>query len=128
MNQPFVRAAGALLCIVIALLVVACAKDDVAPVVVEKQAFEDLRTEIREAIDDPAREAETIRLVGVLEEDLAAIRRSITARKGRQGAQCQLQYAASRIRSHSCEDRSRGARQPATSLENTPGGTGYSDR
>ncbi len=83
MNQPFVRAAGALLCIVIASLVVACAKDDVAPADVEKQAFEDLRTEIREAITDPAREAETIRLVGVLEEDLAALRSSIAARKAR---------------------------------------------
>ena len=81
MDQPFVRAAGALLCIVIASLVVACAKDDVAPADVEKQAFEDLRTEIREAITDAAREAEAIRLVGVLEEDLAALRSSITARK-----------------------------------------------
>ena len=83
MDQPFVRAAGALLCIVIASLVVACAKDDVAPADVEKQAFEDLRTEIREAITDAAREAEAIRLVGVLEEDLAALRSSITARKAR---------------------------------------------
>jgi len=58
-------------------------KDEVAPVDVEKQAFEDLRTEIREAIDDAARETETIRLVGVLEEDLAALRSSVTARKAR---------------------------------------------
>ena len=57
--------------------------DEVAPVDVEKQAFEDLRTDIREAIDDPAREAETIRLVGVLEIDLAALRSSVTARKNR---------------------------------------------
>ncbi len=83
MSQPFVRAARALLCIAIALLVVACAKDDVAPADVEKQAFEDLRTEVREAITDPAREAETIRLVGVLEEDLVALRSSITTRKAR---------------------------------------------
>ncbi len=83
MNRPFVRATAVLLCIAVASLVVACAKDDVAPVDVEKQAFEDLRTEIREAITDPAREAETIRLVGVLEEDLAALRSSITTRKAR---------------------------------------------
>jgi hypothetical protein len=63
-------------------MIAACAgKDDVAPVDVEKQAFEDLRTEIRESIDDPAREAETIRLVGVLEEDLATLRTSVAARK-----------------------------------------------
>ena len=80
MSQPSARA---LLCIVIASLLVACAKDDVAPVDVEKQAFEDLRTEIREAITDPAREAEAIRLVDVLEQDLADLRTSITARKNR---------------------------------------------
>ncbi len=83
MRKPFIRTAGALLCIVIASLVVACAKDDVAPVDVEKQAFEDLRTDITEAIADPAREAEAIRLVGVLEQDLADLRTSITARKAR---------------------------------------------
>jgi hypothetical protein len=81
MYQPFARATSALLCIAIASLVVACAKDDVAPVDAEKQAFEDLRTEIREAIVDPAREAETIRLVGVLEEDLTTLRTNIAARK-----------------------------------------------
>ena len=30
-------------------------KDAIAPIEVERQAFEDLRTEIRKAIDDPAR-------------------------------------------------------------------------
>ena len=83
MRKPFTSTAGALLCIAVASLVVACAKDDVAPVDVEKQAFEDLRTDIREAITDPAREAEAIRLVGVLEQDLADLRTSITARKNR---------------------------------------------
>ena len=73
--------AWALLCISFATLVGACAKDDVAPVDVEKQAFEDLRAEIVEAITDPVREAETIRLVGVLEEDLAALRTNVAARK-----------------------------------------------
>ena len=58
-----------------------CAKDDVAPVDVEKQAFEDLRAEIVEVITDPVREAEAIRLVGVLEEDLATLRTNIAARK-----------------------------------------------
>lgn len=57
--------------------------DDVAPVEVEKQAFEDLRDDIRNAVTDPAREAEAIRLVGVLEQDLADLRASVTARKKR---------------------------------------------
>ena len=68
----------------IALMLAACAgKDDVAPVDVEQQAFQDLRTEIREAITDPAREAEAIKLVGVLEQDLADLRISIATRKNR---------------------------------------------
>jgi hypothetical protein len=81
MIRPSTRAAYAVLCIAIVSLVVACAKDDVAPVDVEKQAFEDLRTEIRDAVSDSAREEETIRLVGVLEDDLAALRTNIAARK-----------------------------------------------
>jgi len=83
MHKPFGRTICALLCVAVASLVVACAKDDVAPVDVEKQAFEDLRAEIVEAITDPVREAETIRLVVVLEEDLAALRTNIAARKKR---------------------------------------------
>ena len=83
MHKPFNRAIGALLCIAAASFLVACAKDDVAPADVEKQAFEDLRAEITEVITDPAREAEAIRLVGVLEEDLAALRTNIAARKKR---------------------------------------------
>ena len=60
------------------LLLAGCAsKDDVAPIDVEKQAFEDLRDDIRNAITDPAREAEVIRLVGVLEQDLAILRSSV---------------------------------------------------
>ncbi len=68
----------------IVLMLAACAgKDDVAPVDVEQQAFQDLRTEIREAITDPAREAEAIKLVGVLEQNLADLRSSIATRKNR---------------------------------------------
>ena len=81
MNLRVARSTSTLLCIAVASLFIACAKDDVAPVDVEKQAFEDLRTAIAEAITDPVREAETIRLVGVLEEDLAALRTNIAARK-----------------------------------------------
>jgi len=81
MNLCVARTTSTLLCIAVASLFIACAKDDVAPVDVEKQAFEDLRAAIVEAITDPVREAETIRLVGVLEEDLAALRTNIAARK-----------------------------------------------
>jgi len=83
MRKPFNCTAGVLLSIAVVSLVVACAKDDIAPVDVEKQAFQDLRTEIHEAITDPAREAEAIRLVGVLEQNLADLRSSIVTRKNR---------------------------------------------
>jgi hypothetical protein len=55
----------------------------VAPVDVEKQVFEDLRVDVREAITNPAREAEAIRLVVILEQDLANLRAKLTARKNR---------------------------------------------
>ena len=62
------------------LFIAGCASnDDGAPVDVEKQAVEDLRDDIRNAVTDPAREAEAIRLVGVLEQDLADLRASVTA-------------------------------------------------
>ena len=83
MSKAFERSTSVVLCFVIASLVYACAKDNVAPVDVEKQAFEDLRVDIREAITDPVREAAAIKLVGVLEQNLADLRASITARKAR---------------------------------------------
>ncbi len=58
-------------------------KDDVSPADVEKQAFEDLRTEIRAVIDDPAREGEAIALVDELSEDLNTLRERIAERRRR---------------------------------------------
>ncbi len=73
-----------LLFAVIVSAIAGCAgKDDVSPVDVEKQAFEDLRSEIREAIDDPARDAEAITLVDSLVDDLDNLREKISARRKR---------------------------------------------
>ncbi len=58
-------------------------KDDVSSADVEKQAFEDLRSEIRAVIDDPAREGEAIALVNELSEDLDALREKIAQRSQR---------------------------------------------
>lgn len=55
-------------------------KDAVAPADSEKQAFEDLRIEVREAIDDPAREAEVLAVVDSLSADLGTLRQSISER------------------------------------------------
>jgi hypothetical protein len=55
-------------------------KDAIAPADVQAQAFEDLRTEGRAAIDDPEREEKAIRLVDELATDFAALRESISER------------------------------------------------
>ena len=49
----------------------------------EAQAFEDLRNEIREAIDDPARVVKAIALVDYLADDLESLRETITTRNQR---------------------------------------------
>jgi len=56
-------------------------KDDVSPMEVETQAFEDLRSEIREVIDDPAREKEAIAMLDSLAEDLETLRVSVSERR-----------------------------------------------
>ena len=68
--------------IIFAFLLSACAgKDDVAPADVEKQAFEDLRTAVRDAVDDSERETEAVMLVDQLERDLAELRARISDRR-----------------------------------------------
>ena len=65
-----------------ALLLSACAgKDDVAPADVEKQAFADLRSAVRDAVVDPEREAEAVKLVEQLERHLADLRTRISERR-----------------------------------------------
>ena len=84
MSERTFRLKSATLFAAIACAFVGCAsKDDVSPADVEKQAFEDLRSEIREVIDDPAREGEVIKLVDELSEDLSALREKIAARRQR---------------------------------------------
>ncbi len=70
-------------------------RDAVAPSEVEKQAFEDLRSEIRGAIDDPAREAEAITLVDALAEDLNTLRERISDRR-RRAKQLNAEYDTTR--------------------------------
>ena len=70
-----------LVCAGVAILLAACAKDDISPVEAEKQAFDDLRTQLQEIIDDAGRERAAIDVVNTLESDLAALRASIDRRK-----------------------------------------------
>ncbi len=70
-------------------------KDAVAPIEIKKQAFEDLRSVIREVIDDPAREAEAITFVDALAEDLNTLRERISERR-RRAKQLNADYDTSR--------------------------------
>jgi len=66
------------------LFLVGCAsKDDISPAAAEQQAFEDLRSVVRDVLDDPARESEVIAVVDALSADLAALRERISERTKR---------------------------------------------
>ena len=67
--------------LVILGILAACAGDDIAPEDIEKQAFDDLRAELREAIDDPERESEAIRLINAVQDDLAVLRATVEKRR-----------------------------------------------
>jgi hypothetical protein len=58
-------------------------KDDVSLADVEKQAFADLRGEIREVIVDPSRESEAIAIVDWLVADFDNLREKISIRRKR---------------------------------------------
>jgi len=69
---------------VIALSFAACAgKEKISPADVAGQAIEDLRTEIRQAIDDPVRQDEVIELVDALADEVSTLRKNVSERKQR---------------------------------------------
>ena len=71
-------------------------KDTVAPVDVEKQAWEDLRSEIRETISDPARESDAVELVDKLVEDFSDFR-EILAKRHKRVRELNASYDTSRV-------------------------------
>ena len=84
MSERTLSLNSAMVFVAIACAFAGCAsKDDVSPMEVEKQAFEDLRSEIRAVIDDPANEREAITLVDELSEDLNTLRERISERRQR---------------------------------------------
>ncbi|MCH8307415.1 MAG: hypothetical protein IH930_04670 [Proteobacteria bacterium] len=84
MSERTLSLKSAMVFVAIAFAFAGCAsKDDVSPGDVKKQAFEDLRSEIRAVIDDPAREGEAITLVDELSEDLNTLREKISERRQR---------------------------------------------
>jgi len=81
MNNLHCRTHNIALLVVAAVVFAGCGgKEAVAPADVETQAFEDLRTEVREAIDDFTREAEALAVVDALSKDLVSLRESVSER------------------------------------------------
>ena len=60
-----------------------CANNKATPAEIEQQAFDDLRTELLEVIDDPGRAAAAVAVVDELEVALADLRQRIEVRKQR---------------------------------------------
>lgn len=83
MNYQIATRWRVLVCVATAMVLVGCAKDDVTPVEVESQAFDDLRAELREIVDDPDRESEAIRLIDAVQQDLATLRATVEERRER---------------------------------------------
>ncbi len=84
MSGLICRCKSAVLFAAIACAFAGCGgKEVVAPIDVEREAFENLRTEIRKVIDDPARESEAIVIVNWLVDDLDTLREKISARRER---------------------------------------------
>jgi len=68
----------------VALSLAACAtgdKEGHAPEDIEKQAFNDLRTKVRETINDSARQTKIISLVDQLQSDFNSMQNSLVSRK-----------------------------------------------
>lgn len=96
MTRISCRWSTAVLVIVIVCTVTSCSgTSDVAPIDVEKQAFDDLRSEVRMAIGDPARETEAIVLVDALALQLDSLRERISERR-RRAKQLNADYDTSR--------------------------------
>ena len=97
MPAIFKRVQPAWLIIVFTVAVAGCGgKDAVAPADVEKQAWEDLRNEVRETVADAERESEVIALVNILERDLNALRSVVDERINR-ARQLNADYDTTRV-------------------------------
>ena len=65
--------------VVIALVLGGCG-NNVSPAETQAQAFEDLRNEIRNAVDDPTRESKAIELVDTLAANLQTLQENLSYR------------------------------------------------
>ncbi len=78
------RNISSLLIAAVVLSFVGCAgKEKISSADVADQAIEDLRAEIRQAIDDPVRQDEVIALVDALADEVSTLRKHVSERKQR---------------------------------------------
>jgi hypothetical protein len=73
--------AGSIIALI--LILSGCANNKSTPAEVEQQAFDDLRAEIRNVVDDQQRATAAVEIVDELEIDLADLRERIATRKRR---------------------------------------------
>jgi hypothetical protein len=73
--------AGSIIALI--LILSGCANNKSTPTEVEQQAFDDLRAEIRNVVDDQQRATAAVEIVDELEIDLADLRERIATRKRR---------------------------------------------
>lgn len=84
MTAYVTRGGATLLVTVLMLSITACAgKNKASAIDIEQEAFDDLRAEIREVIDDPFREMEALSLTDELIEALDQLRARVTERRRR---------------------------------------------
>lgn len=79
--SSFQKISGAII-VAIAFSFAGCAgKEKISSADVAHQAIEDLRTEIRQAIDDPVRQNEAIALVDALADEVSTLRKKVSERR-----------------------------------------------
>ncbi len=82
MKNRIPRLKSILMLAALALVLGGCG-NNVSPAETQAQAFEDLRNEIRDAVDDPTREDEAIELVDTLAADLQKLQEHLSYRSKR---------------------------------------------
>lgn len=81
-NQRF-QMQGLLACCLIIMSLAGCAKDKTSDADKEKQAFDDLRAEVRLVVSDADRQSQAIKLVDELQVDLSEFRDDLNQRRAR---------------------------------------------
>jgi hypothetical protein len=67
--------------VLIVMLIGGCGGNSQTPEDIEKQAFDDMRAEVREIIEDPQREEAVVKLVDRLQEEYSTLRETAETRR-----------------------------------------------